>query len=157
MAVQSRDPNDGPHRGPALFSARGLARQQSGFERFIAVVLLMLSLVGSVLAGGGGASAWLATTPVLWGAIAAFILQAVLSYVQWIYAVWGFQVWQYTGAVVVSSILTVAGFWSLVWPWLVERLVALLLPLFTAQIVAAALLVVVALAVDIFPEKTLVR
>lgn len=150
-------PSPDRYTGPALFSARGLARQQSGFERFAAVLLLVLSLIGSVLAGGGGISAWLARTPVLWGAGAALILQGVLSYVQWIYAVYGFHAWQYRVAVLLSSALTVAGFWSLVWPWLVGRLVSLSVPLLTAQLVAGAVLIIVAIAVDVFPEKTLVR
>jgi len=150
-------PQDESAPGPAMFSARRLARQQGGFERFVAVLLLALSLIGSVLAGGGGATAWLAREPILWGAGAALILQGMLSYVQWIYAVYGFRVWQYSGAVLASSALTISGFWQLVWPWLIDRLVSVAVPLITAQLLAGAMLLIVAIAVDVFPEKTLVR
>lgn len=157
MAVQSHDPNEERYTGPAVFSARRLARQQTGFERFVAILLLVISLAGSILAGGGGSTAWLAGQPILWGAGAALVLQGVLSYVQWIYAVYGFHAWQYMGAVLLSSALTVGGFWQLVWPWLVAQLAGLKVPTTTAQVAAGALLVLVALAIDVFPEKTLVR
>jgi len=156
--IKSRDydPKAEAERGhaAALFSRTRLARQQTGFERFVAVLLLLVSLIGSILAGGGGVARWLALTPIGWGAIAAGIVQCLLSYVQYIYAA-RWRSWQYGGAVLLSSALTIAGYWPLAWPWLVDILEAAQLPTLTAQIVAGLLLGLAALGVDIFPEKTL--
>jgi hypothetical protein len=142
-------------RGPALFSGRKLAGQQSGLERFVAILLLLLSLAGSVLAGGGGVEAWAALRPLWWGALAALALQGVLSYVQWVYCTrWAS--WQYLSAVAVSSALTLIGFWPLAHPWLVGVLEWARVPAAMAPNYAGALLIVVALGIDLFPERTLV-
>lgn len=158
MSVRSRELGDEAERprGPALFSGAKLARQQSGFERFVAVLLLLVSLAGSVLAGGGGVSRWLELSPIWWGAGAALVVQALLSYVQWIYAA-TWKRWQYLGAVLVSSALTIIGYWPLAHPWLVSVLQSAQVPALTAQVLGGVLLAVAAMGADVFPEKTLVR
>jgi hypothetical protein len=59
---EARDekPAEEKPRGTAIFSARRLARQQTGFEQFMAVVLLFVSVIGSTIAGGGGVERWAA-------------------------------------------------------------------------------------------------
>jgi hypothetical protein len=100
MAVKAREElpaHDGERpRRAALFSRRQLARQQTGFEQFVAWLLLIISFVGSVLLGGGGVDAWVRWHPNLWVAGASLALQSVLTYVQWIYAERGWQAWQYS-------------------------------------------------------------
>lgn len=157
MSVRSHEVEEERERGTALVSRSALARQQNGFERFVAVLLLLVSLAGSVLAGGGGIERWLKLTPVLWGAGAALALQGLLSYVQWIYAARGFHAWQYWLAVGGSSALTIGGYWPLVHSWLVGRLEAAQVPTYTAPYIAGLLLGIAALGTDIFPEKTLTK
>jgi hypothetical protein len=142
-------------RGTAIFSARRLARQQTGFEQFMAVVLLFVSLIGSIIAGGGGVERWAAGEFLIWTALAAFALQCVLSYVQYVYcAHWGS--WQYLIAVSVSLALTLVGYWPLAHPWLVDALIWARVPAATAPYWAGGLLVIVGLGVDLFPERTFV-
>lgn len=159
MSVRSRNFNTEEEerrpRGPAIFSARRLARQQTGLERFAAVLLLIVSLVGSVLAGGGGVQRWLELRPVVWGALAAGIFQLVLSYVQYTYCL-DWRNWKYLLAVVLSTGLTLAGYWPLAHPWLVGVLEWARVPKSPAPYWAGGLLILVALGVDLFPERTLV-
>jgi hypothetical protein len=156
MSVRSHNVEaEEKRRGPAIFSARRLARQQTGLEQFAAIMLLLVSVVGSVLAGGGGVARWAELRPIVWSAIAAGVLQGVLSYVQYTYCLrWAS--WQYLGSLVLSSALTIAGYWPLAHPWLVGLLEWAKVPAGPAPYWAAALLIVVALGVDLFPERTLV-
>jgi hypothetical protein len=154
---EARDekPTEEKPRGTAIFSARRLARQQTGFEQFMAVVLLFVSVIGSTIAGGGGVERWAAGQFILWTAVAAFALQCVLSYVQYVYCV-QWTSWQYLVAVAVSLTLTLIGYWPLAHPWLVDVLIWARVPALTAPYWAGALLVIVGLGIDLFPERTFV-
>jgi len=159
MAVKAREEQperdeERPRRA-ALFSRKRLARQQTGFEQFVAWLLLIISFVGSLLLGGGGVSAWVAWRPNLWLAGAALALQGVLTYVQWIYAERGWRAWQYLAAVLVSSALTAGGYWQLVHPWGVGLLAGWQVPASNAPYLAGGLIALAALLIDIFPEQTL--
>jgi len=158
MAVKAReeqpDREEAPRRA-ALFSRRRLARQQTGFEQFVAWLLLIISFVGSALLDGGGVDAWVRWQPNLWIAGAALALQGVLTYVQWIYAEQGRQSWQYLLAVLVSSALTAGGYWQLAHPWGVQLLARWQVPSANAPYVAGGLIILTALLIDIFPEQTL--
>jgi hypothetical protein len=152
---RAQEPEPEKSRGPAIFSARRLARQQTGVERFAAILLLIVSLIGSVLAGGGGVERWLVLRPVLWSATAAGVLQLVLSYVQYTYCI-RWTSWQYLGAVLLSTTLTLIGYWPLAHPWMVDVLEWVRVPSVTAPYWASALLIIAAVGIDLFPERTLV-
>lgn len=142
-------------RGPAIISRARLARQQTALEQITAVLLLLLSLAGSLLAGGGGVEAWLSGKPAAWPAVAAGLLQLGLTAVQWIYAGASWRSWRYILAVAGSSGLTLAGFWPLAHPWMTAVALWAQLPAANASAAAGAALVLAALALDIWPERTL--
>lgn len=158
MAVKSREEVEQPagdRKGPAVFSRAKLARQQTAFEQLFAWALLIVSFSGSLLAGGGGVAAWSSWAPNWWAAGAALVLQAFATWVQWIYANRSWRSWRYLAAVAASSALTLLGYWPLAHPWMVRRLVALELPAANAPIVAGGLIVLAAVWLDVFPERTL--
>lgn len=142
-------------RGTAIISRARLARQQTALEQVTAVLLLLLSLAGSLLAGGGGVEAWLSGRPAAWPAVAAGVVQFGLTAVQWIYAAQGWRSWRYLAAVAGSSALTLVGFWPLAWPWLTAVALWLQVPSANAPAVAGGALVLASVALDIWPERTL--
>jgi hypothetical protein len=142
-------------RGPALFSRKQLARQQTVTERFVAFALLAVSWVGALIFGGGGIGAWLAREPLWAGFAAAIVVQAICTRVQWVYAVqrWGSPWWLVAFAVSTGG--TLAGFWPLTHPWLSGMLQSLQVPAQTAPAFAGGLLVLAAGLLDYLPEQIL--
>jgi len=143
--------------GSALWSRRQLARQRPLIERGLAIGLLLVSFVGSGLFGGG-VEAWRSAQPNLIGVLVALTIQAVLSYGQYIYADSPGLV--YGVLILVSTALTLAGYWPLVHPWLSAVLTSAVAggaaePY--APWLAGALLILVAGLVDVAPERILVR
>jgi hypothetical protein len=136
MAVTSRNPEpddeDRRPRGPALFSRKKLARQQTTTERLIAFALLAVSWIGVLIFGGGGIDNWLARTPVWAGFAAALVIQAICTRVQWVYA---------------------ADRWRS--PWLMGVLQSAQMPAPTAPYFAGAVLIFAAGLLDYLPEQIL--
>jgi hypothetical protein len=160
MTVTSKEVRADDHddlRGAALFSRKRLARQQTGFERFAAALLILISFVGSVLFGGGGVGAWRQLAPLWWGAGAALAIQGLCTWSQWIYSLQSWRSWKYDLAVVVSTGMTLAGFWGLLHPPLTTLLASWQVPAANAPYFAGGLLALVAGAIDIYPEKSLTK
>jgi hypothetical protein len=158
MAVTSRNPDpddDRRPRGPALFSRKKLARQQTTTERLIAFALLAVSWIGVLIFGGGGIDNWLARAPIVAGFIAALIIQGICTRVQWVYAAdrWRSPWWLLSFGV--SSAGTLAGFWPLAHPWLIGVLQSAQVPPQTAPYFAGFVLVFAAGLLDYLPEQIL--
>lgn len=139
----------------ALFKRDELARNQTAIERFIAGMLLLVSLAGSVLFGGGGFEAWRHLAPNWLGAAAALAVQILCTWAQWTYAEqrWGSYWW--LAAFGVSLALTAAGFWPLAHPQFVAGLIWCQVPATTAPYIAGGLIVVLAGVLDYMPEQIL--
>jgi hypothetical protein len=142
-------------RGPALFSRKQLARQQTATERFVAFALLAVSWAGVLIFGGGGADAWLARSPLWAGFAAALVTQAICTRVQWVYATqrWRSPWWLVSFGI--STTGTLLGFWPLVHPWVTGVLQSAQVPAATAPAFAGAILVFAAAALDYMPEQIL--
>lgn len=139
----------------AIFKRADLARNQTALERFIAGLLLLVSLAGSVLAGGGGVEAWRQLVPSWLGAAAALAVQLVCTWGQWTYAAkrWGSYWWLLAFGASLS--MTVAGFWPLAHPSIVALLMWGQVPATTAPYIAGGLLVLLAGVLDYLPEQIL--
>lgn len=147
--------NRGHAMGAAIFSRQGMARNQAATERFIAAVLLLASLAGSVLFGGGGVDQWRQLAPNLIGAGAALAGQLVCTWVQWTYAAqrWGSLPWLMSfGA---SLGMTAAGFWPLTHARVTSYLMWAQVPETTAPYIAGVLIVLLAGFLDYLPEQIL--
>jgi hypothetical protein len=152
--VRSRDTDETP-RGPALFSRRELAKQQTATERFVALLLLLVSFVGIVLFGGGGVARWLALTPNLIGGASALAIQVVCTRVQWVYAAQRWHSPWWLAAFAVSASGTLLGFWPLTHAPVTVVLQWAQVPAATAPWFAGALLVIGAGLLDYLPEQIL--
>ena len=151
-------PRRAPARSGAAIARRSdLARHQPTLERLVAAFLLLISLGGSVLFGGG-TDDWLAMSPNWIGAVVALVVQVAVSFGQWVYAD-NTAPW-YSVLVLVSTGMTVAGYWPLVHPWLTMQVTAFTtggaIAVYAAWI-AGALIAVFAIVVDIVPERILLR
>jgi hypothetical protein len=160
MAVTSREDtqekdDEQPRRGAAVFSRKRLARQQTCLEQLVAWALLLISFVGSGLLGGGGVEAWVKLQPNIWLTGAAVALQGGLTYTQWVYAIYGWRSWKYDVAVLLSSAMTIGGFWQLVHPWRTGVLAGWQVPAANAPYIAGGLIILAAGLIDVFPERTL--
>jgi len=157
MSVRQRDLSQDAEqaRGAALFSRNALARQQTATERFVAFLLLLVSFIGIILFGGGGAGQWLQFAPSWAGAVSALVVQVVCTRVQWVYAAarWHSPWWLI--AFGVSTIGTLLGFWPLAHPALVGVLSWAQVPTASAPLVAGATLIVGAGLLDYLPEQIL--
>jgi hypothetical protein len=153
--AQEPEPEPEKPRGPAIFSRKQLARQQTATERFVAFALLAVSWAGVLIFGGGGADAWLARSPLWAGFAAAFVTQAICTRVQWVYAAqrWHSPWWLISFGL--STTGTLLGFWPLVHPWVTGVLQSAQVPAQTAPAFAGALLVLAAGALDYLPEQIL--
>lgn len=91
MAVRSEDvkktpaPQSRQTKDSAVFTRDDIHRSRSTVERAIAWVILFLSFVGSMVAFGGGWVAVVTFKPSLAGLGAGFVLQLVLTWLQWAY------------------------------------------------------------------------
>jgi hypothetical protein len=142
-------------RGPALFSRKQLARQQTATERLIAFVLLAFSWLGVLIFGGGGLDNWLARSPLWAGFAAALVTQAICTRVQWVYAAqrWRSPWWLISFGI--STIGTLLGFWPLLHPWVTGVLQLAKVPAATAPIFAGVALILGAGLLDYLPEQIL--
>lgn len=139
----------------AIFKRHELAQNQVTVERFVASALLLVSVVGSLLYGGGGVSAWRQLAPGWLGASAALALQGLCTWGQWTYADLRWRSAWWLLAFVLSLAMTVAGYWPLVHPWLVGLLRVCEVPETTAPAIAGGLIAFVAGVLDYLPEQIL--
>ena len=126
----------------------------------IAGIILLASVAGAVLWGGGGVSSWQALTPLSWGAAAALVVQIGCTSIQWTFcADW----WNpfYLGALFFSTATTMLGYWPLVHVPLTAAIVtqagAASFAGYYASFVAGLLILAFALILDILPEKVLTQ
>lgn len=164
MAVYSREiPDDdqppGPRRSPALFRRAAFHRQQTNARRTLALVLVLVSVTGALLWGGGGSAPWLALSPNWWGVAGALALQGLLTWGQWVF---GGPTWwnpPYLLCLGGSAATTVAGYWPLMHKpftgWIAAQAGAETSLAYYAPWLAGGIIVAAALYADWLPEQEL--
>lgn len=101
----------------ALLNGKRLEAAQPLFERTVGMVLLTISFAGSMALLQGG---WqFPLNPV--GLIAGFVLQVLLTAVEWMYRRQRLS-WQYFGALTVDAALSIGGYSILLMPLLMRVL-----------------------------------
>lgn len=132
-----------------------LAKAQPVVENTAAIIILGVSIVGSLLWGAGG---WerLRNGEGDWvGLVAALCLQLLCSGVQYIYAERVFSP-QYLASLGLSSATTVMGYWPLTSP-ILSAWIAPVIPAPLVVWATGALLTLIAVLADTIPERRFVR
>jgi hypothetical protein len=147
------------YRAPVVH--RGMLTTYQGLiKRMAALGIYAVSFAGSLLWGGGGVDAWLSLTPNVAGIIGALILQGVCTAVQWTFGGSNWYNPWYVGSVMLSGGSSLAGYWPVIYPWLVGVLLALFdggaIAVY-APWIAGALMVVAMLLADVLPERILIQ
>jgi hypothetical protein len=145
-------------RGAALFRRASFARQQSAVRRGLAVGLVLISVGGAVLWGGGGVEAWRSLSPTWWGVVGALALQLACTLGQWVFG--GPSWWNplYLLALCASTLTTVLGYWPLTHPWLTAQIAALTAggaAAYYAPWIAGGIIAAAAVSADWLPEQVL--
>ena len=134
-----------------------LAKNQPVVETALAVTILLVSVIGAVVWGGGGYSAISAGQGNITGALSALLLQLACTWVQWTFAnrVWS---WPYVLSLAISTTTTVLGYFPIAAPvlyvWLIDRFA---LSATNTEWAVRVLVAVVAALADMVPERRLVR
>lgn len=155
MAVRSEVAHNPTAKHSAVFRRNQLVQSRGQVERGLAVLVLILSCLGTIVALHGG---W---TPVLAGqiSIAAIVggavFQGILTWVQWAYGdrKGGFV---YLFSLVIDMSYTIYGFGPLIAPWLASVIAARGVPSVEASIGGWAIVALVSLGAAWYPENRLI-
>lgn len=146
-----------PKSPTAIVTSDTLTRQRHQVARIAAIMLLVLSYLGTVFAFGGGATALFSEKQGFTPWLLAGVAQLALTWTQWAYGSYDRRNWIYIVSTVIDGSFTMVGYAEMVVPrisqFFVERTP---LPYDQSAILAGLILAVMSFSLAIAPERTLV-
>jgi len=160
MAVQSSPLVNGQEvkssKPGALFRSGQIRQARGWFERIMALMVLALSLFGTVLTWAGGYVLWAANPwdGRTWGL--AVLTQATLTVLQWMYRVHGMSRPEYLIPLAIDVGLTIWGYGWVVAPWLAGQATKQGAPVDVAPFVAWIVIALASFGMAWYPENRLI-
>lgn len=149
MSVQSFNKS----KPSAVVRRATLNRARSGVERASALLLLLLSFVGTIVALHGGWAPVLAMQISARAVIGGIVLQGLLTWLEWAYGDRRIN-FKYLGALAADTLLTISGYGPVIVPLLAPPLAARSVP--EPDLVSWLIVAIVALALAWYPESRLI-
>lgn len=135
----------------AVFTRVQLKQQRGGIEKVTAIIVWLVSLLGSIAAFYGGWGPIIARHFLLVPILGGVIIQVVITALEWYYYDQGWISWP---ARLLDTFLTALGYGPILIPWIMVQLAARNVPEPTYS--AWAIVIVIAYLVAWFPESRLV-